>query len=141
MNPDTKALRALAAEAAVVGNGTWWSPESSHFDKVDARFIAAASPATVLALLDRIEALEAALGKIAELADRCEACDPPDTLATHATTDSVTGLPMFLCGPCAKDVDASYRKAESKGCGRQPEIEEHEQDVAVAIAIAAMEAK
>jgi len=86
-----------------------------------------------------VERLKRALGQVVELGDRCEECEVSGApMATHITTHSVTGLPLFLCAACAKNVGEQYRKAESKGCGKQPEIEEHEQDTAVAIALAAL---
>ena len=76
--PDPKALRALADDAST-GEGEWTAEASTHpiyggaWDVYDAargliceawtgeraRYIAAVSPATVLALLDRLEAAEA----------------------------------------------------------------------------------
>lgn len=87
---------------------------------------------------DEVERLKRALGLIAELGDRCEDCDPPDTIATHVTANPVTGLPIFLCAEHAEDARAAHRKAESKGCGKQPDVEEHEQETAVTIALAAL---
>jgi hypothetical protein len=74
--------------------------------------------------------LKRALGEIAELGDRCEECDPPNTMATHVTWHPETGLPVFLCDACAE---------ERRSAGRsRPEIEPHEQDLAVLIALRAL---
>ncbi len=80
-----------------------------------------------------VKRLRRVLGTIAELADRCEDCD-----ATHATHVTTSSLGHFLCADCAKLADEQYRKAESKGCGKHPRIEEHEQDLAVRLALAAL---
>lgn len=60
-NIDKKALRQLAEKAISAEGVTWWSEHQlSHEDGLalhdaDAKFIAAASPATILALLDELE--------------------------------------------------------------------------------------
>lgn len=93
----------------------------------------------VLALAAEVERLKRALGDIGALGDRCEDCDPHDApFATHVTANPLTGTPVFLCAECAESTRAAFRKAESKGCGRQPVVEEHEQDEAVLIALAAL---
>ena len=83
--------------------------------------------------------LRSALGRIAELGERCEECEPTEApFATHVTAGPMTGIPTFLCGACAETTRQAYRKAESKGCGKQPDVEEHEQDTAVQIALKAL---
>ncbi|RZA97419.1 ead/Ea22-like family protein, partial [Citrobacter koseri] len=63
-NIDKKALRQLAEKAISAEGVTWWSEHQlSHEDGLalhdaDAKFIAAASPATILALLDEMEVLQ-----------------------------------------------------------------------------------
>lgn len=63
-NIDKRALREAAEKAISEEGETWWSEEQLASDyglalhKADAKFIAAANPATVLALLDEIAELE-----------------------------------------------------------------------------------
>lgn len=63
-NIDKQALRDIAEKAISEEGVTWWSERQlSHEDGLalhdtDAKFIAAASPATMLALLDDLEAAE-----------------------------------------------------------------------------------
>ncbi|WP_248623187.1 ead/Ea22-like family protein [Citrobacter koseri] len=63
-NIDKQALRQLAEKAISAEGVTWWSEHQlSHEDGIalhdaDGKFIAAANPATVLALLDELEAAE-----------------------------------------------------------------------------------
>ncbi len=86
-----------------------------------------------------IERLRTALGEVAALGDFCEDCDEPGlTVATHVTQHPLTGIPIFLCDHCAEVTRQEYRRATSKGCGPRPEVEEHEQDTAVQIALAAL---
>lgn len=86
-------------------------------------------------LLDAREAL----GKIAELGERCEDCEPTEAaFATWVTAHPLTGIPIFLCDEHVQDTRDAHRKAESKGCGKQPEIEPHEQEMAVDIALKAL---
>ncbi len=76
--------------------------------------------------LNRIEALEEALRSIADLAPECDHCtdleEPPRPKRpiTHETT--LWRLPVYLCAEHAPDRVASYRKAESKGSGKQPDV-------------------
>ncbi len=89
-----------------------------------------------------VERLKDVLGEIAALGDFCEECEPRDaTVATHLTTHVHHGLPIFLCAEHAEDARRSHCRAESKGCGKQPEVVEHEQDVAVTLALAALAVK
>lgn len=63
-NIDKRALREAAEKAISEEGETWWSEEQLASDyglalhKADAKFIAAANPATVLGLLDELEAAE-----------------------------------------------------------------------------------
>jgi hypothetical protein len=63
-NIDKRALREAAEKAISEEGETWWSEEQLASDyglalhKADAKFIAAANPATVLALLDELESAE-----------------------------------------------------------------------------------
>ena len=63
-NIDKRALREAAEKAISEEGETWWSEEQLASDyglalhKADAKFIGAANPATVLALLDEIAELE-----------------------------------------------------------------------------------
>ncbi|MGM8676684.1 ead/Ea22-like family protein [Enterobacter hormaechei] len=63
-NVDKRALREAAEKAISEEGETWWSEEQLASDyglalhKADAKFIAAANPATVLTLLDELEAAE-----------------------------------------------------------------------------------
>lgn len=85
-----------------------------------------------------INRLKSALGEIGALGDRCEECEPLEAkFASHVTHYTGSGLPRFLCDEHAAETRAAFRKAESKGCG-QPEIEGHEQDIAVQIALRAL---
>jgi len=69
-NIDKRALREAAEKAISEEGETWWNEEQLASDyglalhRPDAKFIAAANPATVLALLDELEAAEK---RIAEL--------------------------------------------------------------------------
>ncbi len=90
-------------------------------------------------LNDEIRRLRNALGEVAALGDRCEDCEPTEApMATHVTARLWSGIPMFLCDACAVNTREAFKKAESKGCGRQPDVEEHEQDTAVLIALKAL---
>jgi hypothetical protein len=86
----------------------------------------------------KIERLKRALGEVAALGDTCEECDPPNTMATYVTHHPMHGLPIFLCDEHAAETREAYRKALSKGCGPQPPVEPHEQDIAVQIALQAL---
>jgi hypothetical protein len=63
-NIDKRALREAAEKAISEEGGTWWNEDQLASDyglalhRPDAKFIAAANPATVLALLDELEALD-----------------------------------------------------------------------------------
>lgn len=69
---DKQALRRLAKKAISEEGSTWWSEGHLASDyglalhKADAKFIAAASPATVLALLDELEKTQAQSSKWCE---------------------------------------------------------------------------
>jgi len=64
MTTNKQALREVAEKAISEEGETWWNEEQLASDyglalhKADAKFIAAANPATVLALLDELEADE-----------------------------------------------------------------------------------
>lgn len=64
MSTNKQALREAAEKAIQEEGETWWNEEQLASDyglalhKADAKFIAAANPATVLALLDELEAAE-----------------------------------------------------------------------------------
>ena len=91
------------------------------------------------ALKEEVERLKRALGEVAAHADRCEECDCGEAkIATHVTMSTITGLPLFLCPEHAEEIRAAYKKAESKGCGKSPDIEEHEQETTVQIALQAL---
>lgn len=72
-NIDKRALREAAERAISEEGETWWNEEQLASDyglalhRADAKFIAAANPATMLALLDELEAAEK---RIAELEAR-----------------------------------------------------------------------
>jgi hypothetical protein len=86
-----------------------------------------------------VRGLKEALGEIAALGDVCEDCEVHAApMATHVTQSPVTGIPVFLCAEHAEDARAAHRKAESKGCGKQPDVEVHEQELAVTIALEAL---
>ncbi|EJM1499109.1 ead/Ea22-like family protein [Escherichia coli] len=63
-NIDKRALREAAEKAISEEGETWWNEDQLASDyglalhRTDAKFIAAANPATVLALLDELEAAE-----------------------------------------------------------------------------------
>lgn len=86
--------------------------------------------------------LRRALGRVAELGERCEECEPTEApYATHVVIRrdfSVHGLEEYLCPQHAEEARQAHRKAESKGCGPQPEVQEHEQETAVLIALEAL---
>lgn len=69
-NVDKRALREAAEKAISEEGETWWSEEQLASDyglalhKADAKFIAAANPATVLALLDELEAAENRINRL-----------------------------------------------------------------------------
>ncbi|EOW2960084.1 ead/Ea22-like family protein [Escherichia coli] len=69
-NIDKRALREAAEKAISEEGETWWSEEQLASDyglalhKADAKFIAAANPATVLALLDELEAAEKLIAEL-----------------------------------------------------------------------------
>lgn len=86
-----------------------------------------------------VERLKRALGLIAELGDRCDDCEPTEApFATHVTHHPLTGLPLTLCPEHAETAREAQRKARSKGYGPYPDVEEHEQDTAVLIALEAL---
>ncbi|HGX8789464.1 TPA: ead/Ea22-like family protein [Escherichia coli] len=64
MTTNKQALREVAEKAISEEGETWWNEEQLASDyglslhKADAKFIAAANPATVLALLDELEAAD-----------------------------------------------------------------------------------
>lgn len=92
-NIDKRALREAAEKAISEEGETWWNEEQLASDyglalhRPDAKFIAAANPATVLALLDELEAKDK---RIADYTD--ETADP--ALAKNWATD-VDVLPIF----------------------------------------------
>ena len=77
-NIDKKALRQLAEKAISAEGVTWWSEHQlSHEDGLalhdaDAKFIAAASPATILALLDEMEVLQSFRTAYMEWSDKTD---------------------------------------------------------------------
>lgn len=77
-NIDKQALREAAEKAILEEGETWWNEEQLASDyglalhRPDAKFIAAANPSTVLALLDELEAKDR---RIAELELKLEAAD------------------------------------------------------------------
>ena len=72
-NIDKRALREAAEKAISEEVETWWSEEQLASDyglalhKADAKFIAAANPATVLALLDELEAKDQRVAELSAL--------------------------------------------------------------------------
>ncbi|HEM6679519.1 ead/Ea22-like family protein [Citrobacter koseri] len=78
MTIDKQALRQLAEKAISAEGVTWWSEHQlSHEDGLalhdtDAKFIAAATPASVLALLDELEALQSFRTAFNEWHDKTE---------------------------------------------------------------------
>ena len=73
-NVDKRALREAAEKAISEEGETWWSEEQLASDyglalhKADAKFIAAANPATVLTLLDELEAKDKQIVELEALA-------------------------------------------------------------------------
>lgn len=69
-NIDKQALREAAEKAISEEGETWWNEEQLASDyglalhKADAKFIAAANPATVLALLDELEAKDNRINRL-----------------------------------------------------------------------------
>ncbi|WP_233466566.1 ead/Ea22-like family protein [Enterobacter asburiae] len=70
MNIDKQALREAAEKAISEEGETWWNEEQLASDyglalhRADAKFIAAANPATVLALLDELEAKDNRINRL-----------------------------------------------------------------------------
>jgi hypothetical protein len=91
---------------------------------------------------EEVARLKTALGQILELGERCEECDDIDPtagrMATHETRHVLTGMPITLCDEHAEEARQAHRKAVSKGCGPQPEVEPFEQDTAVLIALSVL---
>lgn len=73
-NIDKRALREAAEKAISEEGETWWNEEQLASDyglalhRPDAKFIAAANPATVLALLDELEAKDRRIAEMQALA-------------------------------------------------------------------------
>jgi hypothetical protein len=69
-NIDKQALREAAEKAILEEGETWWNEEQLASDyglalhRPDAKFIAAANPATVLALLDELEAKDRRIAQL-----------------------------------------------------------------------------
>ena len=87
-----------------------------------------------------------ALRSIAALAPRCseDECDDnyetkgAHRLATHET--KLFGAPVYLCAEHAVNREASHRRAESKGCGKQPAVVPYvEPNEAIRIALDAID--
>ncbi len=97
-NINKQALREAAGKAISEEGETWWNEEQLASDyglalhRADANFIAAANPATVLALLDELEAAEA-LNKHLELAIRkAEGCSEALRRKTEAAEKRIAEL-------------------------------------------------
>ncbi|MDU3847739.1 MAG: ead/Ea22-like family protein [Citrobacter koseri] len=88
-NIDKKALRQLAEKAISAEGVTWWSEHQlSHEDGLalhdaDAKFIAAASPATILALLDEMEVLQSFRTAYMEWSDKTDWVQTDKRLDVH----------------------------------------------------------
>lgn len=86
-NIDKRALREAAEKAISEEGETWWSEEQLASDyglalhKADAKFIAAANPATVLALLDELEAAEKRIAELERKEQHSERQSVIDALA------------------------------------------------------------
>lgn len=135
------------------GAGLEWRPRQAsvtsdpgaHFDELCRTLRLGGGLHTLATLAPLAVALEA-LREIASLAKRCDegdceyADDAPNghhRIATHMTT--LFGVPVYLCDIHAPIRAASHRKAESKGCGAQPEVKPYvEQNEAITIALAAL---
>lgn len=71
-NIDKRALREAAEKAISEEGETWWNEDQLASDyglalhRTDAKFIAAANPATVLALLDELEAKDKQIADLKE---------------------------------------------------------------------------
>jgi hypothetical protein len=122
-------------------------PPETQEDRNASAFVTArlgfVSPAYHAEVVERLRAenerLKSALGQVAALGDFCEECDPTEAPpATYLTTHVLAGIPIFLCAEHAEEAREAHRKAESKGCGAQPNVVEHEQDTAVVLALAAL---
>ena len=107
-NIDKRALREAAEKAISEEGETWWSEEQLASDyglalhKADAKFIAAANPATVLALLDELEAADA-LNKHLELAiRRAEGCSEALRRKLEAAEERIAELSEL---PMKSDVE------------------------------------
>lgn len=93
-NIDKRALREAAEKAISEEGETWWSEEQLASDyglalhKADAKFIAAANPATVLALLDELEAKDKSIGFLKDQLAQLANFDP-DWDKLEAATDSL----------------------------------------------------
>lgn len=128
-NIDKRALREAANAANAASWGDWESYKphkgargyevkvgvkavAQHCLKVDSVFIAAANPATVLALLDELEAAEK---RIAELEPRTITVKLPDGWHfEECETDECSGAAVYSVGAGMKNIhlcDECYRDA------------------------------
>lgn len=135
------------------GRGFWTRLETAERERDDARSAVTrqrkdweAAEARAGAVEGEAKTLRVALEAIVDLAPECDHCsdyDPaprPKRPITHETT--LWGLPVYLCAEHAPDRVASYRKAESKGSGKQPDVVPYvEQNQAIEIARHALAAK
>lgn len=95
-------------------------------------------------LLDEYDRLRKALDEIADEAVLCQDCDEDEhvrRIATHETLFAVGGAAYYVCAEHAETHRESNRKAESKGCGKQPDVFQFVQEKHVAIALAALAKK
>lgn len=103
-NVDKRALREAAEKAISEEGETWWSEEQLASDyglalhKADAKFIAAANPATVLALLDELEAKDAKIANLTAERDALREGEMGD--AKHSNTRAAADIYFQLVEEC-----------------------------------------
>ncbi|WP_121495814.1 ead/Ea22-like family protein [Enterobacter hormaechei] len=117
-NVDKRALREAAEKAISEEGETWWSEEQLASDyglalhKADAKFIAAANPATVLTLLDELEAAEK---RIAELEAREVKLPQRFDVQTYSCSEEPDGEWYARDDVLAALANAGVRASEEEG--------------------------
>ncbi|RAZ01251.1 hypothetical protein DP187_01425 [Enterobacter cloacae] len=103
-NIDKRALRDAAEKAISEEGETWWNEDQLASDyglalhRPDAKFIAAANPATVLALLDELEAKDAQIANLTAERDALREGEMGD--AKHSNTRAAADIYFQLVEEC-----------------------------------------
>ena len=117
-NIDKRALREAAEKAISEEGETWWSEEQLASDyglalhKADAKFIAAANPATVLALLDELEAAEKRNTELSHHLQCAHAFIEHTEAFGHEASNGI-----LCCGDAQWNIDASKLALAAAGKG------------------------